>query len=50
MADSEALAADPDLQRDGYTTTIDSGHGPVMYWVCHECFEDLAASFSWTVK
>jgi hypothetical protein len=50
MTGSEALAVDPDLQREGYTATIDSGHGPVVYWVCQECFDDLATRFSWTAS
>jgi hypothetical protein len=46
MTDPWASVADPDLLREGYTATIDSGNGPVVYWVCQECFHDLAEPFS----
>jgi hypothetical protein len=48
MANAEALAADPELQSQGYTAVIDGGHGPVVYWVCLECFDDLAGPFAWS--
>lgn len=48
MIDSEAAEVSPDLQREGYTATIDSGDGPVVYWVCQACFDDLRVPFSWT--
>ena len=38
---------DPAIEREGYTATIDSGNGPVVYWICDECFADLSESFSW---
>jgi hypothetical protein len=43
----EAPPDDPAIQREGYTATIDSGNGPVVYWVCHDCFADLSQPFGW---
>jgi hypothetical protein len=48
VTDPDALTDHPELQQEGHTATIDSGHGPVVYWVCQACFDDLADPFSWT--
>jgi hypothetical protein len=50
MSEAASLRQDPAIQREGHTATIDGGHGSVVYWVCQECFDDLAAPFSWTTK
>ena len=43
----DVAESDPAIQREGYTATIDSGNGPVVYWVCDDCFSDLAEPFGW---
>ena len=47
-SDPAWLAKAPDLQACGHTATTDSGNGPVVYWVCNACFDDLAEPFAWT--
>lgn len=47
MAPGAPPADDPAIQGKGYTATIDSGHGAVVYWVCGGCFADLAEPFGW---
>ena len=39
----------PEVLREGYTTTDSHPRGADYYWVCEPCFEDFKKRFSWQV-
>jgi hypothetical protein len=44
-----AVAEDPDLLIEGYTTTDTHPMGAGYYWVCPACFDDFHERFCWHV-
>jgi hypothetical protein len=44
-----AIASDPEVLIEGYTTTGAHPMGADYYWICPACFDDFAQRFKWRV-
>ncbi|HKJ34936.1 MAG TPA: hypothetical protein VKA36_00065 [Solirubrobacterales bacterium] len=46
----QAIANDPRILTEGFTTTGQHPKGPGYYWVCANCFGDFAEELGWRTQ